>query len=97
MTTVEIVVPRLAGSRSRAQELLAGITTPPREATVKLDLSATRAVAPSFMDEVIRCILVDWGASQLVLWGPSERGVELARRIASNHGVEERLAYERPH
>jgi hypothetical protein len=56
-----------------------------------VDCSALQASAPSFVDELIKAVLVERLAARLVMQSAPDRTVELARRAAGNHGVAERL------
>src|SRR5512132_236804 len=58
---------------------------------VLVDCSALQATTPSFVDELVKAVLVDRGGERLVLRGAPERTVELGRRAAQNRGVVDRL------
>ncbi|HSO52885.1 MAG TPA: hypothetical protein VL330_09085 [Actinomycetes bacterium] len=45
----------------------------------------------SFVDELVKAVLVDRQGGRLVIKGAPERTVELARRAAQNRGVIDRL------
>jgi hypothetical protein len=56
-----------------------------------VDCSALQASTPSFVDELVKAVLVDRGGERLILEEAPERTVELARRAAQNRGVVDRL------
>jgi hypothetical protein len=58
---------------------------------VMVDCSALQASTPSFVDELVKAVLVDRRGSHLVIKAAPERTVELARRAAQNRGVLDRL------
>jgi hypothetical protein len=86
-----LTAPELVSSRNQARELTAGLPADLSEVAVVLDCSALQASTPSFVDELIKAVLVEREAARLVLQSAPERTVELARRAAVNHGVAERL------
>jgi hypothetical protein len=46
---------------------------------------------PSFVDELVKAVLVDRRGQRLVIKGAPDRTLELARRAAQNRGVIDRL------
>jgi hypothetical protein len=58
---------------------------------VLVDCTALQASTPSFVDELVKSVLVDRAGGRLVIKGAPERTVELARRAARNRGVGDRL------
>ncbi len=95
-TLTALAGPAFAGSRPVARELFAALPDDLSHVIVQLDLSATKAVAPSFIDELIRLALVDRRAERLELLRASDRASELATRFAQNHGVAEHLRVAEP-
>lgn len=93
MTTTVITVraPQFAGTREAARALVAPLPATLARTSVVVDLADTKAAAPSFVDELIRLILVDRGGLALELAGASPRAAELAARFARNHGAADRL------
>ncbi len=84
--------PSHAGSRSQARELLGSY--PLQDAApgiVLVDCSELVVATPSFLDELIRIVLVEGEALGLLLDNASERTKENAERCARNRGVEDRL------
>ncbi len=83
MTSQTIETPSRAGSRDQARALLEALPQ---------DLSASElASAPSFVDELVKIILVQRKAACLVLSQAPERTREYAERSAKNRGVASRL------
>jgi hypothetical protein len=86
-----LTAPELVSSRDQARKLTADLPADLSGVAVVVDCSALQASTPSFVDELIKAILVERVAAQLVLQSAPGRTVELARRAAGNHGVAERL------
>jgi hypothetical protein len=86
-----LTAPELVSSRDQARELTADLPAELSDVAVMLDCSALQASTPSFVDELVKAVLVERAAARLVLQSAPERTVELARRAAANHGVSERL------
>ena len=78
-------------SRDQARELTASLPDDLSGTVVLVDCSALQASTPSFVDELVKAVLVDRRGSRLVVRGAPERTVELARRAAQNRGVTDRL------
>jgi hypothetical protein len=86
-----LIAPKLVSSRDQARELTASLPGDLSDTVVLVDCSALQASTPSFVDELVKAVLVDRHGSQLVIKGAPERTIELARRAAQNRGVTERL------
>jgi hypothetical protein len=86
-----LIAPKLVSSRHQARELTAGLADDLSGTIVMVDCSALQASTPSFVDELVKSVLVDRQASRLRIKGAPERTVELARRAAQNRGVVDRL------
>jgi hypothetical protein len=56
-----------------------------------VDCSALQASTPSFVDELVKAVLVDRRGQRLVIKGAPDRTLELARQAAQNRGVIDRL------
>ena len=56
-----------------------------------VDCTALQASTPSFVDELVKAVLVDRHCDRLIIKGAPERTLELARRAAQNRGVVDRL------
>ena len=85
-----LIAPKLLSSRHQARELTASLAEDLSGTVVMVDCSALQASTPSFVDVLVKAVLVDRG-ERLVLKGAPERTVELARRAAQNRGVVDRL------
>ena len=90
-TMSTLIAPKLVSSRDQARELTAGLADDLSDTVVLVDCSALQASTPSFVDELVKAVLVDRQADRLVIKGAPERTVELARRAAQNRGVADRL------
>jgi hypothetical protein len=86
-----LIAPRLVSSRDQARELTASLPGDLSGTVVMVDCSALQASTPSFVDELVKAVLVDRGGNRLVIKAAPERTVELARRAAQNRGVLDRL------
>jgi hypothetical protein len=86
-----LIAPKLVSSRDQARELTAGLPDDLSGTVVVVDCSALQASTPSFVDELVKAVLVDRHGSRLVVKGAPGRTVELARRAAQNRGVSDRL------
>jgi hypothetical protein len=91
MNDATVVVAELAGTRPQASALLSQLADDLAASTVHVDLRATKAAAPSFVDQLVRELLVDRGAAQVVLVGATARIAALAQRAAGKHDRSERL------
>lgn len=81
--------PSHAGSRSQAREMFSGHEAP--LGIVLVDCSRQIVGTPSFLDELIRIVLVDREALGLLLDNATERIKTNAERCARNRGVQDRL------
>ena len=86
-----LIAPKLVSSRDQARELTAGLPGDLSGTAVLVDCSALQASTPSFVDELVKAVLVDRQGSRLRIVGAPERTVALARRAAENRGVADRL------
>jgi hypothetical protein len=86
-----LIAPRLVSSRDQARELTASLPSDLSGTVVMVDCTALQASTPSFVDELVKAVLVDRHGDRLVIKGAPERTVELARRAAQNRGVVDRL------
>ena len=86
-----LIAPKLVSSRDQARELTASLPDDLSGTPVMVDCSALQASTPSFVDELVKAVLVDRRVGQLVVKGAPERTVELARRAAQSRGVTDRL------
>jgi hypothetical protein len=90
--TVSVEAPVLAGSRPRAQQILAGLPDDLSAAVVRMQCDSLIAAAASFADEVVRTVLVDRHALRLEVTSVSdEEFVGYLRDRADVYGVADRL------
>jgi hypothetical protein len=86
-----LIAPKLVSSRDQARKLTGSLPGDLSGTVVMVDCSALQASTPSFVDELVKAVLVDRRGSHLVIKAAPERTVELARRAAQNRGVLDRL------
>ena len=86
-----LIAPKLMSSRHQARELTASLAEDLSGSVVLVDCTALQASTPSFVDELVKAVLVDRRGDRLIIKGAPERTVELARRAAQNRGVIDRL------
>jgi hypothetical protein len=86
-----LIAPKLVSSRDQARELTASLPGDLSGTVVMVDCSGLQASTPSFVDELVKAVLVDRRGNRLVVKAAPERTVELARRAAQNRGVLDRL------
>lgn len=90
MITLE--APMLAGSRPRAQQILAKLPKDLSHAVVELHCDSLIAGAASFADEIVREVLVNRRAQRLVIIAASDREfIDYLRDRANVHNVADRL------
>lgn len=89
----QIVLPRLAGTREAVSDLLAAQSVPAALTgeTVVLLCRALASGSPSFADEMVKEVLVERGADELVLVGSSERFLQHVTAAAERRDVAGRV------
>lgn len=90
--TADVVLPERAGSRQEAQALVKQLRAPEGRLVV-VDGGPLEASSASFIDEVVKLILVDAGAKSLAMHGASETVKSLALSSARRRGVDHRLRF----
>lgn len=90
--TLEMRPPQLVGSRQQARSLFEEPIHNLHGSIVILNCSRLEVATPSFMDEVIRVVLVESLASKLVLESPTRRIADYAERSATLRVVSDRLS-----
>ncbi|HZI92120.1 MAG TPA: hypothetical protein VFD31_10925 [Thermoleophilaceae bacterium] len=88
---IRVETPDHAGSRDQAKALAAVLPADLEGQTVLLDCSELVVGTPSFLDEVVKEILVLRHADVLEVIGGSARARDLLERSATNRSVRERL------
>jgi len=88
-----IQAPAHAGARDQARELAAELDTDLSAEDIVLDCSQTLVGTPSFLDEVLKQILVVRGARTLSVVSASPRAQDLLERSAENRNLRDRLMF----
>lgn len=88
---IRVTTPDHAGSRDQAQALAAALPAELGGQTVLLDCSALVVSTPSFLDEIVKQVLVMRDADVLEVSGAPERAGTLLERAAENRSVRERI------
>lgn len=88
---IRVETPDHAGSREQAKVLTGTLPTDLQGETVLLDCSRLVIGTPSFLDEIIRQILVLRRAAALEVADASDRARDLLERAATNRDVRERI------
>lgn len=83
--------PSHAGSRDQASELIAALPTDLSGESVVLDCAGLAVSTPSFLDEIVKQVLVNRRARLFEVVDASHRVRVLLERAAANRGVSERL------
>jgi hypothetical protein len=89
--------PALVGSRDLAREFLRDLPSDLADAQVVINCANVEASAPSFVDEVVKVVLVERAASHLLFSHAPKRTAEYAQRSAVSRGVDDRLTVEVRH
>lgn len=86
-----VEAPQHAGSREQAQALLAQLPPNLTGVVVVLDCGRTAISTPSFVDEIVKELLVDREAARLDVVGANERTQGQVVRAAENRNVATRV------
>lgn len=89
-------IPENVGSRQQAKELLAQLPASLDQSVVALDCGQLLVATPSFLDEIVKQVLIERRGERLDLVNASPRARTLAERAAQNRGVAKRLAFPAP-
>lgn len=89
--TSTLEAPSTMGSRSHASEMLFGLPSDMTGQSLKVVFSEGALGTPSFVDELVRLVLVDRNAALLSLENANERHKRIARESAAHFGVVDRL------
>lgn len=81
-----------SGSRDHACDLLADLPSQMAGVSVVLDCTSLIVGTPSFLDEIVKEVLVVRRADRLEVIGGSARIAALIERAATNRGVADRLS-----
>jgi hypothetical protein len=88
---IRVEAPDHAGSRDQAQTLVRALPENLEGQTVLLDCSDLVVGSPSFLDEMVKQVLVLRRADALEISGAGDRARDLLERAAHNRSVSERL------
>lgn len=88
---IRLAPPSHSGSRDQAQRLLQPLPTDLSGRPVVLDCTQMEVSSPSFLDEMVKEVLVLRAAEVFEIEGASDRVQSLLQRSADNRGVTERL------
>ncbi len=91
MTTETIETPRRVGSREQARSFLATLPIDLSDSEIHIDCAQLEASAPSFIDEMVKILLVERSAAKVRLLRAPPRTREYAERSARNRGVDARF------
>jgi hypothetical protein len=90
--TVLSAPPRLGG-REQARRLAAELPDDIARLDVQIDHVHVRAVTPSFVDELVKVLLVERSARRLTLLNASDDVRRYASHSAMAHGVQNKLFF----
>jgi hypothetical protein len=88
----QVTLPRLVGSRESADQLLESLSPQARHERVVLNCRELLAASPSFADEIVKLVLVEGRASELVVLGADDEFVSYIRQSAEAHHVTSQVA-----
>lgn len=88
-----LVTPEHAGARDQARDLTDALALDLADEDVILDCTNLVVGTPSFLDEIVKQVLVQRGARSLSVVMPSERVHLLLERSAQNRGARDRLLF----
>lgn len=91
--TLRIETPEHAGARDQAIELAERLGSDLAGNDVVLDCARLLVGTPSFLDEVLKQVLVERGADSMKVHDASERVQQLLERSAANRDVRDRLVF----
>ena len=94
---IRIQPPEHAGLRDQAQDLAKPLGSDLSGNEVVLDCDKLLIGAPSFLDEIVKQILLERGADLLIVHGATERVHKLLERAAENRGSRDRLIFRPSH
>jgi hypothetical protein len=89
-----IETPAHAGARDQARELADVLASDLSDRDIVLDCSNLLVGTPSFLDEIVKQVLVSRRARSLSVVAASARAHDLLERSAENRGLADRLLFE---
>jgi hypothetical protein len=93
---MEIRLPRVVGTRPAVAPFLADVPAELHGEKVVLDSRALLSGTPSFADEMVKAVLVDRGADELIVVGANSDFASDLTDSARDHGVLDRVHLEQP-
>lgn len=90
---VQIEAPEHAGFRDQARALIDPLPSDLSASNVVLDCAKLLVGTPSFLDELVKQVLIERRAELLCVHGASERVQQLLQRSAENRAATERLSF----
>jgi len=93
---LRIEAPAHAGARDQARDLVEALGSDIEGQDVVLDCKNLIVGTPSFLDEVVKQVLVGGRASTLSVHQGSARVQDLLQRSAENRGLRDRLLFAVP-
>jgi hypothetical protein len=88
-----IETPAHAGARDQASALVARLPSDLSGIDVEVDCSSMLVGTPSFLDEIVKQILVGRNAQSMSVVAASARAHHLLERSAANRGLSDRLLF----
>jgi hypothetical protein len=88
----EIRLPRLVGSRLAAKEMVTNLHDEVRGERVVLNCRDLRSGSPSFADEIVKRVLVEGEAAELVVLGAADDFLAYVNRSAEARSVGDRVS-----
>lgn len=93
---LEIRTPEHAGARDQAREMVTSLGPNLSGSDVVLDCAQLLVGTPSFLDEIVKQVLVERGADSLRVQGAADRVQQLLERSAVNRAIRDRLVLAVP-
>lgn len=88
-----IAIPERSGSRELARDLLRPLPEDMSQGRVELDFEGVFLATPSFVDELIKVLLVERAALNLSIRNCTERAAQHVRRSSMNRQVSSRVSF----
>lgn len=88
-----IQAPAHSGARDRARELADELNADLTDQDVVLDCTHLLVGTPSFLDEIVKQVLVRRNAKALYVHAAPSRAHDLLERAAENRGLRDRLTF----
>lgn len=97
MATLQLETPASMGTRDLVRSWLdSAIPSSLAGSVVEVDCSPLRTPTPSFIDELLKVIVVERNATKICLINAVDRAIAQAERSAQNRGISARLEVLKP-